>query len=427
MMEEAGLESVGLTPGEASRWFQFDYSGYAKAIYDNPEALENLALLTSHNFYNGSAGHRWFSGTSNNGTDLLRSARPGLHAWVTSASWGNMDTDFAWQVFMNVRLAKVNGYIPWAVIQRPPEWVGGDPNPGTAFRVNEDGTYKVLPGYYWYKQMSRAGQPGMSVAYTECMDSELQLLGFGQNGTEQPDNFIVINSGVAATWRADAVDVIANERGFHFSNKDPKTNQKRGGKYEGTRAYSRQTEKGYLTEIIIPWENIGIKPQTGETVPFDVHVKEGAYSVAGQLGWHEEGKLQLGGENANEVEQIVRLQNVRMTLKADGEVEDAWAKVPAIAIDSVRHPNTRDYLQATWKALYDDQYLYLLVDVRDETNMQARRVAVKLEGADYQRFEAYRTSEDGEQYEYLGEFKAEEGIVTYEAPSRSVTTFFGVP
>jgi hypothetical protein len=93
----------------------------------------------------------------------------------------------------NIYTAKVNAIIPWAGIQRPPHWVGGDPNPGSAFTVSEEGEYKVRPGYYFYKQITRAGQPGMKVAEATAMDSETAVIAFASNGTGNPDAFIVTN------------------------------------------------------------------------------------------------------------------------------------------------------------------------------------------------------------------------------------------
>ena len=95
----------------------------------------------------------------------------------------------------NIYTAKVNGIIPWAGIQRPAKWVGGDPNPGSAFTVHEDGSWEVRRGYFMYKQVTRAGQPGMAVARTMAMDSEIALIGFAANGTKNPDAFVLVNLG----------------------------------------------------------------------------------------------------------------------------------------------------------------------------------------------------------------------------------------
>ena len=192
MMDEAGLEDVGLTPGECSRWHYFDMYGYAAAIYDSPKALANLGLITSHGFHKAPVSE-WFGEQRSAPIDLLRSKRPDLHAWVGSSSWLNNDVDTIREIYGNIYTAKVNGYIPWAGIQRPAEWLTQEWNPKSAFRVFEDSTYRVLRGYYYYKQVCRAGQPGMSVCRTIVVDKEMAILAFGSNNTQHPDAFVVIN------------------------------------------------------------------------------------------------------------------------------------------------------------------------------------------------------------------------------------------
>ncbi|MCU0914381.1 MAG: hypothetical protein MUC88_07460 [Planctomycetes bacterium] len=194
MLDAAGLPDVGVTPGECTNWYRFSAWGYADAIADDPGALARLGLITSHGFYGGTYG-RWFGEHRSLGTDLLREKRPELHAWVTSTSWSKMDATNIKEMHGNIYTAKVNGIIPWACIQRPTKWVGGDPNPGTAFRIAEDGTYEVLRGYYYYKLLSRAGQPGMAVAQTFAMHSEVAVIGFARHGTKHPDAFVLVNLG----------------------------------------------------------------------------------------------------------------------------------------------------------------------------------------------------------------------------------------
>jgi hypothetical protein len=104
-----------------------------------------------------------------------------------------MDSRNAKEMHGNIYTAKVNGIIPWAGIQRPPHWVEGDPNPGSAFTVSEEGELVVRRGYYVYKQLARAGQPGMGVAWTRAMDSEIAVIGFGANGTKNPDAAVLVN------------------------------------------------------------------------------------------------------------------------------------------------------------------------------------------------------------------------------------------
>ncbi len=191
-LKAAGLDDVGVTPGENTNWYRWSTWGYAEAIADDTEALAKLGLITSHGFYAGNYGH-WFGEHKSAGIDLVQARRPELHAWVTSTSWSQMDAKNIKEHHGNIYTAKVNAIIPWAGIQRPGKWAGGDPNPGSAFTVREDGTYEVRPGYYMYQQITRAGQPGMAIARTMAMDSEIAVIGFARNGSQHPDAFVLVN------------------------------------------------------------------------------------------------------------------------------------------------------------------------------------------------------------------------------------------
>ena len=193
ILEAQGMDDVGVAPGETTNWYRFSEWGYADAIADDPEAIEKLGLITSHGFKGADAPGRWYGDWRSLGIDTLRAKRPDLHSWVTSTSWSNMDVFFVNEIRQNIYCAKVNAIIPWACIQRPGKWVGGDPNPGCAFKVLDDGSYEVSPGYYFYKQVCRAGQPGMAVARVLSNDSEVGLIGFAGNGTGNPDAFVVLN------------------------------------------------------------------------------------------------------------------------------------------------------------------------------------------------------------------------------------------
>jgi len=193
LIEDANLEGVYPTNGEPSNWYRFNHWGRGAAIYDDNEALESLGLITSHGFYDGEYNY-WFGNHASTANDMLKEKRPELHTWVTSSSWANMDVDFVRQIHGSIYDVKVNGFIPWAGIQRPKSWVGGDPNPGNAIQVNEDGTFEVRNGYYFFKQVSRAGQPGMKVARTFSMDAEAPILAFASSETSHPDAFVVMNT-----------------------------------------------------------------------------------------------------------------------------------------------------------------------------------------------------------------------------------------
>lgn len=187
MMDRQGLKDVGLTPGETSTWARFAQWGYAWGIYNDPEAIANIGLITSHGFGD-------LRENSHLGTDLLRLKRPDLHAWTTSMSWGQMDVNFLELIREQIYEVKVNGVIPWAAVQTD-TWIGGDPNPGTAFRVDGKGDYTVEPGYYWYKQVSRVGQPGMAVAEVESSSPDVRIMAFSSNGTRNPDGIVIFNVG----------------------------------------------------------------------------------------------------------------------------------------------------------------------------------------------------------------------------------------
>ncbi|MFC1569241.1 hypothetical protein ACFL4L_03335 [bacterium] len=60
-------------------------------------------------------------------------------------------------------------------------------------RINPAGNYEVRRGYYFYKQITRAGQPGMAVVRTWQEDSEIAIIGFAGNGTLNSDTFVVAN------------------------------------------------------------------------------------------------------------------------------------------------------------------------------------------------------------------------------------------
>ncbi|GAB6164136.1 hypothetical protein JCM19992_01360 [Thermostilla marina] len=191
-LDAFGLNDVGVTPGETTIWPRFSEWGYARAIAENETALEALGLITSHGFARWKDG-KWTNHTSA-GIDLLRAKRPELHAWTTSMTWGQMNVRFVEDLARQIYICKVNCVIPWAAIQTA-DWYGGDPNPGTAIRVTGTGEYTVEPGYYWYKQACRAGQPGMMVAEVESSDPQIVLMAFASNGTRHPDAFVVINTG----------------------------------------------------------------------------------------------------------------------------------------------------------------------------------------------------------------------------------------
>lgn len=192
MLDRHGLKDVGLTPGETTNLYRFAEWGYAWAIANDALAAKNLGLITSHSFIH-LQDDRFYGDYRSTGSDLLRQRKPRLHTWITSCSWRRGDVFFINTIRHTIYAAKVNAIIPWACIQRPAQWFRGDPNPGAAFHVSEEGQLSILPGYYYYKQVCRAGQPGMAVCRVLASDSEVGLIGFAGNGTANPDAFVLLN------------------------------------------------------------------------------------------------------------------------------------------------------------------------------------------------------------------------------------------
>lgn len=194
ILDANGMHDVGVTPGETTHWTRFHLWGFADAIADSPEAVAALGLVTSHGFAGGWGEHcRWFGDWRSAGIDIIREKRPDIHAWVTSTSWSKMDAAFIWELSNHIHSAKVNGIIPWATVQNPPLWVGGDPNPGNAIQVDGKGGYEIRPGYWFFKQVCRAGQPGTRIARVRTNDSRVCPIGFCSSGSMHPDAFVLIN------------------------------------------------------------------------------------------------------------------------------------------------------------------------------------------------------------------------------------------
>jgi len=219
MMDQNGLKDVGLTNGEYCIWEDktdrpYTFPDVADGIRNDAVALNNLGLITNHGFVQNPG---WIS---SRGSDMLHTSRPELHAWTTSKT---VDPPMWWNTAGSVDLiraniydAKINGLIPWAIIQSDPftkvdpdlkpNWAGlNDENTvdrktspnwvGTGIWVDRKGGYQVQPGYYKLKQVYRAGQPGMAVANVSSLDPDIGLIAFAKNGSENPDAFVVNNTG----------------------------------------------------------------------------------------------------------------------------------------------------------------------------------------------------------------------------------------
>lgn len=196
-LDQQGLQGVGLTPGECAKWNLFKSEGIADAIAKDKQALDNLGLITSHNF-----------GVPANpaGIKAVREKRPELHAWTTSSMWGAKNkTDIRYLDYLYGLIygLKSNGLIPWAISicqwesERAMDGsVAGNSNNNCPFWIDRDTKeYEVKRIYYYFKQVCCAGQPGMKVIHAEGENKEMKIIAFAKNGTIHSDNFLVINLG----------------------------------------------------------------------------------------------------------------------------------------------------------------------------------------------------------------------------------------
>lgn len=193
------MSEVDLAPGETQSWYRFDKWGYATAIVHDEKALENLALLTSHSFaFLDEPNSVYYGDYRSVGQDLIRAKKPEMKAWVTSRPW-TTDQQFIENIRRDIYECKVNGLIPWALISGAKQWLesNGEYRDGSmrcAFNINEDGSFEILKGYYFFKQVSRAGQPGMKVAQVVNLDPALGVIAFASGNSKNPDAFVVINN-----------------------------------------------------------------------------------------------------------------------------------------------------------------------------------------------------------------------------------------
>lgn len=189
-LEQYELGEVGVTPGEYNTWHKFYSPGvrhfsYARALYEAPESLEVLDLLTSHSFWN----------PKDEGILLIRLKRPELHAWTTSMAWNwgaRADVSFLDFVRRELYEVKVNGLINWAISYAPNQWVPSYPDPGVGIFIDQ-GEYRIEPAYYYYKQLTRAGRRGTRVARAISPVPKVQVIAFTGSHAQMADAFVVYN------------------------------------------------------------------------------------------------------------------------------------------------------------------------------------------------------------------------------------------
>ena len=433
-MDEKGLSDVGLTPGEPINLFRFNHFGIADEIVENKDALNSIGLVTSHGFGLGNPFGRAYANTDNHGTRMIQKYRPEIHSWITSMSWGKMDTRFAMEIYEHIYSNNVNAVIPWAFIQRYSHWYDKNFHPGLAINVLEDSTYVIKKGYYLYKQFTRAGRNGMKVVKTAINRPEVFIAAFAQNKTNHPDAFIVINHGETNRYVSDLIELsfTVNNTNLYYSFpvKDPKLSYEQPEKMQmkGVKFKAESTKQGYTMEFSFPWETLGGKP--GNTFNFNISARDGRDMPHGKIGWLSDtsdysGKIMLGN-NASVSNKTVIIDETDDDVRIDGMEDNSWSKADSYTIQHNEIIGTPPQISGEWKMVYDSDSLYLFVNMKDPTNQLGRVIRFDIEKSGYTRFNAYRTDEFNENYKEIGVFTVDDGKLEYLSPNHSVTTFIGI-
>lgn len=192
---------VSCSCGETSNWLRLhDYwyhskvhTNIAEAIRLDAEAMKNIGLITSHGF---------MKKYDSEGVDILREANPGLHAWTTSYTWDPMNHEIVEDARQLIYDVKCNALIPWAIVHNAYE--SDKLHPPMKFRISsnacspfltDDGELTVTKAYYYFKQLTRAGQANTRVSRVETNNENIQALAFDGSLTKNPDAFVIINKG----------------------------------------------------------------------------------------------------------------------------------------------------------------------------------------------------------------------------------------
>ena len=190
ILKANGLEDILVSAGEYSTWGHaynpnHSHFHYARDIFEDEEAIDNLGIFTSHSF--------WYP--TDRPVNLLKVKRPDLKFWTTSMSWnGGYHADVSFLDFFRREIydVKVNGLLTWATTYTPNSWISPYPTHSIGIYITHN-DYRVEPAYYYYRQLTRAGRKGMHVAWAASSIPGVRALAFSGKETEHPDAFILYN------------------------------------------------------------------------------------------------------------------------------------------------------------------------------------------------------------------------------------------
>lgn len=434
IMQQEGVGDVGLTPGEPINLFRVEHFGIADAILENPGALKSIDLMTSHGFGLGNPFGRGYANVNNYGAELLQQHKPNLKTWITSMAWGEMDARFGAELYEHIYGNRVSSITPWAAAQHPSSWHSKNKHASAAVEVKSDGAYEILKGYYLYKQFSRAGRPGMQVVRTTVNRPEVFIAAFAANQPQQNDAFVVINLGETLKYVSDMIELNFNVGGnplyYCFPVKDLALahEQDTEAQMKNVDFAAQATENGYRMEFAFPWKTLGAD-DLPESFTFDAQARDGRDMPHGKIGWLGEetaysGRINL--TNSGEENDVVTPQRLGTEIVVDGKADAAWDDAESFELANDRMPGTPPKISGAWQMLYDEDRVYVLITMQDPSNALGRKLAIDIRGSEFKTFKAYRTDKLDENYAEVGEFTVNNGVLEYESPNQSVTTFIGV-
>lgn len=432
LMIKEGVGDIGLTPGEPINLFRFYHFGIADEILKNEQALASIDLITSHGFGMGNSYGRGYANANNYGATMLKSKRPELKSWITSMGWEDMKIKFGASIYEHIYGNQVSSIIPWAGIQQSSQWGHVNKHSACAVKVFDDSTFQVKKGYYLYKQFTKAGRAGMKVVKTAINRPDVLVAAFAQNGTDNPDAFTVINLGETSRYTTDMIELVFMVNGnnlytsFPVKDKVLGYEQLKKDQMDGVKFNVAATHDGYSMEFAFPWKTLGGKPKA--QFNFDIFARDGRDMPHAKIGWLGEnnnysGEICLGEKNNNA---SVAIQPLKGNLEIDGRADEFWTTMKGLTIDNNQMPGTEPRISGHWKMTWDNDNLYILVDMVDPTNYLGRMIKFDITNTDYEKFIAYRTDELEENYKKVDEYKLKNGVLEFLSPNRSITTFIGV-
>lgn len=448
------MMDIKISNGEATTWKRlFDFSNWdkvdantAKAIANNSEAMNNLGLITSHGFRN-----EYMS----KGIDILRQKNPGLHAWTTSYTWGKMNFEIIEDARNHIYQTKCNGLIPWATLHHdhesdklsPPMRFRRSSNANSPIKTN-NGEVEITKGYYLYKQISRAGQPGMSVSNVSTSNPQIQAIAFAQDHTINPDAFVIINKNdhpetveikvngsnyqqFQIYCTSDGAETNYDEHDYHL---EYVLNEKKVNS-----AQKIELDKGrWILEVAVSWDELGgpsIKP--GMKIGFDVTLADSDADGdrEGVMGWHTRYNVVDQDPSAFGVVVLKESQNlkvpsfekVKYNPEIDGEVDKMWSSIPENTISSniSKEPSID---KAYWKAVWNENGIYLLIErLENKLHVNSQEPSWKNDNVNlYFNMDYEQDQFSDYNYEDFGIRRLKNSKLIMEFPERSVTTFFGI-